>query len=98
MLLWGTFWLVFLGTPLFVLCALKAVNEFPMLRSLEDFWLSTLFGGALSSGFLTSFLFVRLTERKREGIVREVIAFGVSFTLIIGIMSFLAVVFGFAID
>ena len=93
-LLWITFGFVFLGTPVFLLLAAEITDRIsgPLSTRLAFIWPFTILGGIVAAGSTTGFLFARLTTR-RPGFMRDVIAFGFVFTLLIGVITVLVLAF-----
>jgi hypothetical protein len=93
-LLWGTFGFVFLGTPVFLLLAAEIFDRISIAFSprFAPLWLFSALGGIVAAGSVAGFLFARLTTRG-PGFLRDVIAFGFIFTLLIGVITTLLVVF-----
>jgi hypothetical protein len=93
-LLWGTFGFVFLGTPVFLLLAAEIADRIPggFSSRLAFIWPFAILGGIAAAGSTTGFLFARLTTRG-PGFLRDVIAFGFIFTLLIGVITTLVLVF-----
>jgi len=93
-LLWITFGFVLLGTPVFLLLAAEIVDRISFSFSLRfaPIWLCSALGGIVAAGSVAGFLFARLTTRG-PGFLRDVIAFGFIFTLLIGVITTLVGVF-----
>jgi hypothetical protein len=95
-LLWCAFWFVFLGTPAFIIMAAGIADR---TRGAVSTYFSNALpvaipGGFVAAGFTAGFLFVRLTSR-RPGFVRDVVAFGLVFTVLMGVVAtFMVLLFG----
>src|SRR5687767_9835370 len=84
-LLWLTFWFLLFGTPMFSFLAAAALDRIAgaFRGSLTSVFPFAILSGIAAAGFTLGFLFVRLTTRSTKGFVRDVIAFGFIFCLLL---------------
>jgi hypothetical protein len=87
-LLWGTFWFVFLSTPVFGILLPDAMSRLPFLNLLPEPTYLSCVGSIVGGAFLAGFLLSRLTSQSTEQFVRRGIGFGLALTTVYAIIGF----------